>query len=74
MSQFIQQLTDAERALIQRVHQAVRNGVQTDTLLSIRNEIIHNSEKQFSLIQALDDILTVNKVSKPGSGDECGPV
>lgn len=70
MSRFIEQLTDAERDSLRRVHQAIRNNVQRSTLLSIRNEIILNSDKQFGFIEAFDDILKVNKVADLGNDDE----
>lgn len=70
MHAITERLTQHERDSLRRVHQAIRNDVQTSTLLSIRNEIFLNSDKQFGFIEAFDDILKVNKVSELGSNDE----
>ena len=69
MSFSISELTDSERSSLQRVRQAIRRR-QTDVLITIRNDIISNSDKQLSLVGAFDDILNANGFHELGNGDD----
>src|ERR1700712_2929724 len=69
MSFSISQLTESERSSLQLVRQAVRRK-QTDVLITIRNDIIFNSDKQVSLVGDFDDILKANDFLELGNGDD----
>jgi hypothetical protein len=69
MSDFIE-LTPEEKESLRRVHQAIRNHVQSGRLAEIRNEIIHRNDKHFGFIEAFDEILKVNKVYNIGNDNK----
>lgn len=68
MSFSIAQLSESERSSLQQVREAIRRK-QTDVLITIRNDIILNSDKQLSLVEAFDDILRANGLFELGNGD-----
>lgn len=70
MPSFIAKLTEDEKNSLQRIHQAVRNNVQRQTLASILNETILKGNNLLGYVEALDKILKVNNVHDLGNNSE----
>ena len=70
MPSFIAKLTEDEKNSLQRIHQAVRNNVQRQTLASILNETILKGNNLLGYVEALNEILKVNNVHDLGNNSQ----